>query len=52
MEKVLADGGIILFTTLLTQQFIGAPDAPAHFARWWYKDDPTHISFFCYRALQ
>ena len=31
-----------------------APQDPAGFARWWYREDPTHVSFFapsCFRAL-
>ena len=52
MEKVLAPGGVMLFTTLLTEAFINAPDAAARFKAWWYKDDQTHVSFFGYRSLE
>ncbi|MBI5637924.1 MAG: class I SAM-dependent methyltransferase [Nitrospinae bacterium] len=52
MEKVLAPGGIMLFTTLLTEAFINAPDAAARFKEWWYKDDQTHVTFFGYRSLE
>ncbi len=52
MEKVLAPAGIMLFTTLLTEAFVNAPDAAARFKEWWYKDDPTHVTFFGYRSLE
>jgi SAM-dependent methyltransferase len=51
IEKVLAPGGIVIFSTLLTNAFIDRPDAVDHFKSWWYKDDPTHISFFCNHVL-
>lgn len=51
MEKALAPGGVVLFTTLLTEGFIHLPDAAAHFKNWWYKDDLTHVSFFCHSSL-
>ncbi len=52
MERVLLPGGIMLFTTLMTDRFIDAENAEEEFAAWWYKDDPTHVSFFCRRSLQ
>lgn len=51
LDKVLADGGVMLFATLLTSRFIDADDARDQFAAWWYKDDQTHVSFFCNRSL-
>ncbi len=51
IENVLATGGIVIFSTLLTNSFVDAPDAARQFADWWYKDDPTHVSFFCNRTL-
>ncbi|MBF0634681.1 MAG: class I SAM-dependent methyltransferase [Nitrospinae bacterium] len=51
LDKVLADGGVMLFATLLTNRFIDADDAREQFAAWWYKDDQTHVNFFCNRAL-
>ena len=51
LDKVLADGGVMLFATLLTNRFIDAQDAREQFAAWWYKDDQTHVNFFCNRAL-
>jgi hypothetical protein len=26
-------------------------DAAKYFETWWYKDDPTHLNFFCNRTL-
>jgi len=51
IEKVLSENGIVLFSTLFTNAFIDSPQAPEAFAKWWYKDDPTHVSFFCNRSL-
>jgi SAM-dependent methyltransferase len=51
LERVLAPGGIIVFSTLLTNTFINRPDAAEFFAGWWYKDDPTHLNFFSNRTL-
>ena len=51
IENVLAPDGIVIFSTLLTNAFIDHPDAALHFKNWWYKDDPTHISFFCNHVL-
>ncbi len=51
IEKVLAPDGVALFSTMLTNPFIEAPNAAEHFKTWWYKDDPTHVSFYCNRAL-
>ncbi|GJL78651.1 MAG: methyltransferase [Nitrospinaceae bacterium] len=51
IEKVLAPRGIVIFSTLLTNEFIHRPDAADHFKSWWYKDDPTHVSFFCNHVL-
>lgn len=51
IEQVLAQGGLILFSTGMTNPFIESPDAVEHFKKWWYKDDPTHLNFFCNRTL-
>ncbi|MBF0273974.1 MAG: class I SAM-dependent methyltransferase [Nitrospinae bacterium] len=51
IEKVLTQDGIMAFSTLLTNNFIDLPDSVAHFEKWWYKDDLTHVSFFCNKAL-
>jgi len=40
-----------VFSTSLTNPFIELPDAAEHFKTWWYKDDPTHLSFFCNSTL-
>ena len=52
IDRRLVPGGVMLFTTMLTEDFIHAPNAVDTFRGWWYKDDPTHVSFFCHRALQ
>ncbi len=51
IEKVLVPDGIVIFSTLFTNEFIDRPDAAEHFKNWWYKDDPTHIGFFCNHVL-
>ncbi len=51
IENVLAPDGIVVFTSLLTNPFIDRPDAREQFKNWWYKDDPTHVSFFCNQVL-
>ncbi len=51
IEKILPPEGIVIFSTLLTNAFIDRPDAGEQFKNWWYKDDPTHVSFFCNQAL-
>ena len=51
IENVLSPDGIVIFSTLLTNEFIDRPDAANHFRNWWYKDDPTHVSFFCNHVL-
>ena len=45
--NVLADNGLVFIKTLLTDQMINDPlNFQELFKGWWYKDDPTHISFF------
>lgn len=51
IENVLVPDGIVIFSTLLTNEFIDRSDAADHFKNWWYKDDPTHSSFFCNHVL-
>jgi 2-polyprenyl-3-methyl-5-hydroxy-6-metoxy-1,4-benzoquinol methylase len=51
LDKVLAEGGVMFFATLLTNRFIDSEDASEQFSSWWYKDDPTHVNFFCARTL-
>ncbi len=51
IEKVVKPEGVIIFSTGLTNPFIDLPDAVEKFKEWWYKDDPTHISFFCNNTL-
>jgi SAM-dependent methyltransferase len=49
--KILKPGGVMVISTGLTNSFIDSPDAVEQFKGWWYKDDPTHISFFCNQTL-
>lgn len=51
IENVLTPDGIVIFSSLLTNSFIDRPDAKEQFKSWWYKDDPTHVSFYCTHAL-
>jgi SAM-dependent methyltransferase len=51
IEKVPAPEGVIVISTGLTNPFIELPNAVEHFKSWWYKDDPTHLSFFCNHTL-
>jgi hypothetical protein len=51
IEKVFELESIIVFSTGLTNLFIELPDASKYFKTWWYKDNPTHLSFFCNRTL-
>lgn len=51
LEKVLAPEGVMVFSTLMTNSFIEHPQACEHFKGWWYKDDPTHVGFYCNRSL-
>lgn len=51
LNKVLVEGGIILISTALTNKFIDTPQAAESFRQWWYKDDPTHVSFFCNKTI-
>ncbi len=51
IEKVLTPNGIMIFSTGLTNSFIELPDASEHFKTWWYKDDLTHLNFFCNQTL-
>ncbi|CCQ91311.1 hypothetical protein NITGR_620008 [Nitrospina gracilis 3/211] len=49
--NVMVPEGVAVFTTGMTTPFIEQPDAALQFGNWWYKDDPTHIGFFCERTL-
>ena len=51
IEKVLTQDGIMVFSTLLTNPFINTPAEIENFKAWWYKDDPTHVNFFCNNSL-
>lgn len=52
IEKILEPGGIILAATALTNPFIQRDQAQEEFKEWWYKDDPTHVNFFCNKTLE
>ncbi len=49
--EVLTHDGIAIFTTLMTNAFVDTPNEQFAFRKWWYKDDLTHVSFFCNRSL-
>ncbi len=51
IEKVLSEDGVIFFTTCLTDKFINELNAVDHFRHWWYKDDLTHVNYFCRTAV-
>ena len=34
-----------------TRTFIDSVNAAEIFREWWYKDDPTHVNFFCTRSI-
>lgn len=48
VHSVTRPGGIIYIGTLMTDNMMNEP-ASFHetFGNWWYKDDQTHVSFFC-----
>ncbi len=50
--SVLAVNGAVFIKTLLTDQLINDPEKfKESFKHWWYKDDPTHISFFSFLTI-
>ena len=46
LNDVLQPGGVMIFSTAMTDKFIEHPQAVEVFKGWWYKDDQTHVSFF------
>jgi SAM-dependent methyltransferase len=48
---VLARGGLLFFSTLISNPF-DTPDPVGHFSRFWYKDDQTHVNFFCNKSIE
>ena len=51
--SVLALNGVVFIKTLLTDRIINDPENfKESFTRWWYKDDPTHISFFSFLTIE
>ena len=51
IERFLSSDGLMLFTTILTESFINSSNEVDVFKVWWYKDDPTHVSFFCNKSI-
>lgn len=53
ITAVTKPGGIILITTVMTDAIIAKADQfQESFKDWWYKDDQTHISFFCKQTFE
>jgi SAM-dependent methyltransferase len=51
--NVLSDNGVVFIKTLLTDKMINDPlNFQELFKGWWYKDDPTHISFFSFLTIE
>jgi 2-polyprenyl-3-methyl-5-hydroxy-6-metoxy-1,4-benzoquinol methylase len=51
--NVLADNGVVFIKTNLTDKLINNPlNFQKLFKGWWYKDDPTHISFFSFLTIE
>jgi SAM-dependent methyltransferase len=51
--NLMAANGVVFIKTLLTDQIINDPkNFEESFKRWWYKDDPTHISFFSFLTIE
>lgn len=51
IENHLSHDGIMLFTTNITEPFINSSNEVDVFKAWWYKDDPTHVSFFSNKSI-
>jgi 2-polyprenyl-3-methyl-5-hydroxy-6-metoxy-1,4-benzoquinol methylase len=51
LARVLEPSGAMFFSTILTDSFIDKPGAEEVFSKWFYKDDQTHVSFFCDDSL-
>lgn len=46
--SVTKPGSVIFISTMMTDIIINEPGKfQETFSNWWYKDDPTHVSFFC-----
>lgn len=46
--SVTKPGSVIFISTMMTDAIINGPGKfQETFSSWWYKDDPTHVSFFC-----
>ncbi len=51
INKVLIEDGIVVCSTFLTNSFIDSINACSQFSKWWYKEDLTHVNFFCNKSL-
>ncbi len=51
MEEVLSPGGVMVFSTILTDKFVYEANSVDVFREWFYKDDQTHVSFFCNETM-
>lgn len=45
LAKLLEDGGYLVVMTLLC-------NANTNFKEWWYKNDPTHVSFYSIKTIE
>jgi SAM-dependent methyltransferase len=52
LYEVLHNDGILFITSSFTDHFVHSHDACEYFRNWWFKDDMTHVSFYCYWTLQ
>lgn len=51
--SVIRIGGIIFISTFMTDTIFSETNKfQGQFRDWWYKDDPTHVSFFCKRTYE
>ena len=46
LRRRVLSNGLMAFRTRF------APEDPAQFARWWYREDPTHVGFFVPRTFE
>lgn len=51
ISNVLTEDGIVICTTQLTNFFIDTENAQTQFTNWWYKNDQTHVNFFCNKTI-
>lgn len=52
LYSVTKPGGIVFISTMMTDTITSVSgNFQELFKNWWYKDDPTHVSFFCQRTF-